>query len=335
MRRTEKHTLIAGLAIVATALLTFACMSIEDIIFPDDPKVNSEIEITVKIRVSQETDDKAHLVFGVLAPKSWNIAQNASLTFTTSGYVNQGYSEIVDEPLVLVDPTEVEKTTQLPWSTALQSKLGLMDNYGEVEWVAFKSSTLFDINDQRDGTPIDATVKIKLMTGPDNIRFNMGFSFCGDNWGMDEDSGEGRYKRNEKSKVLEVTGGSGPVDDFTKIKLVSTTPSVFRYGDIFAVNFQSETDEGATALKGADKIYLCGTATLADGTEKTVDKASDANLMVVSGPISYMKYIYPRHFFGLGADAVITDIKVWFINGDGSVKVDDSGEGFALAQSAN
>lgn len=330
---TYRNHRAAFLFMAAAALLVFGCMTIEDIIFPDEPKVNSEIEIKVKIRVVTETDDVAKLVFGVLAPKSWHLADNATLSYTTSGYATQGFPEVVDEALLPVAASEIEPSTQMPWAMAHQSILGLMDNFGEVEWTVFKSSTSFVINDNVSKEPIDAVVKIRLKTGPDNIRFNMGFHFCGDHYGM-KDDGESRYKRNEKSKVLEVTGGAGPVDDYTKVKLVSTTPSVFRYGDIFAVNFQSEVDDNATALKGADEVYLCAEAVLADGTVVSVSKPSAKNLMTVTGPVSYLKYIYPRDFLGLAPNAVIKEMSVWFTDKEGKVRVDDSGSGFVLSQSA-
>jgi len=328
----RKHK-AAVFAVASAALLVFGCMTIEDIIFPDNPQVDSDIEISVKIRLVTETDDNAHLVFGVLAPKSWHLADNSSLSFSTSGYAFQGYPEIKDEALIPVGPSETEPSTQMPWAMAHQSILGLMDNFGDVEWTVFKSSTLFVINDKVSTEPIDAVVRIKLKTGPDNIRFNMGFHFCGDHYGM-KDDGESRYKRNEKSKVMEVSGGNGPVDDYTKVKLVSTTPAVFRYGDIFAVNFQSEVDDNETALKGAEQVYLCGEAVLADGSSVSVTETSEKNLMTKSGPVSYMKYIYPRDFFGLEPDAEITGMSVWFTNKDKSIKVDDSGSGFMIVQSA-
>ncbi|MCM1502673.1 MAG: DUF4961 domain-containing protein [Bacteroidales bacterium] len=323
----------AVLTVAAVAMLVFSCMTIEDIIFPENPQVDSEIEVSVKIRLVTETDDNAHLVFGVLAPKSWHLADNAVLSYTTSGYAAQGFPEVVDEALSLVSPSEIEPSTQMPWSMAHQSILGLMDNFGDVEWTVFKSSTSFTINDNVSKEPIDAVVKIKLKTGPDNIRFNMGFHFCGDHYGM-KDDGESRYKRNEKSKVMEVTGGEGPVDDYTKVKLVSTTPATFRYGDIFAVNFQSEVDGNETALKGFEQVYLCGEATLADGSRVSVTTASAKNLMDMTGPVSYRKYIWPRDFFGLPGDAVIAEMSVWFIDKDSTVKVDDSGAAFVISQSA-
>lgn len=332
MKTYRKH-INAVLAVAAVAMLVFGCMTIEDIIFPDNPQVNSDIEISVKIRLVTETDDNARLVFGVLAPKSWRLSENASLTYSTSGYATQGFPEVIDEPLVPVSPSEVEPSTQMPWATAHQSILGLMGNFGDVEWTVFKSSTSFVINDNVSKEPIDAVVKIRLRTGPDNLRFNMGFHFCGDHYGM-KDDGESRYKRNEKSKVMEVTGGEGPVDDWTKVKLVSTTPAVFRYGDIFAVNFQSEVDDNETALKGAEEVYLCGEATLADGTSVSVTGRSEKNLMEATGPVSYRKYIWPRDFFSLASDAVITDMSVWFTDKTGSIRVDDSGSGFAITQSA-
>lgn len=50
-----------------------------------------------------------------------------------------------------------------------------------------------------------------------------------------------------------------------------------------------------------------------------------------STPASYQKYIYPKNYFKLPKDAVITDLKVHFSNADGPQTYPD--EEFDLPQS--
>lgn len=316
-------------AILALPLCVVACLTIDEIIHPDDARVNSEIDITVRIKLVAETDETTRLVFAVLAPKSWNIAQSAELTLTTEGYAGQGYAEVAGEAMELMPDTEVEPTTALKWPEAYQSKVGLMGNLGPVEWAVFRSQTTFIINDKVSTDPIVGTVKIRLTTGSQNIKCFMGYGFCGQKSGFNTE----RYKANEKAKVLTVTGGSNPMIDYTTVNLVSTVPSVFRYGDIFSVRFESVAGEVETALNGAEKVYLYGRAVYNDGQEAVVDAIGEATLMEKIGETTYQKYIYPRQFFGLPDDAVVTATYFHFTNEDGSIVVrDTSGGDFLVSQ---
>ena len=259
-----------------------------------------------------------------------NIAQSAKLTLTTEGYASQGYADVVNEEMSLMADTDLEPTTALKWSEAYQSKIGLMGNLGPVEWVVFKSQTVFIINDKVSTDPINGTVKIRFTTGSQNLKCFMGYGFCGMKSGF---NGE-RYKANERSKVLTVTGGSNPMIDYTTVSLVSTVPSVFRYGDIFSVKFESVAGTTETALKGAEKVYIYGRAIYNDGQVAEVDVIGDATLMEKIGETTYQKYIYPRHFFNLPDDAVITATYFHFTNGDKSIVVKDTtGDDFLISQS--
>lgn len=330
MEFIKKH-IYAIIACIATVLAVFACMTIEEINFPDNPKANSDIVITVKVKLVTETDDISKMAFAVLAPKSWNLASNAQLSLTTNGYSTQGFSEVTDEKMILMSTTDHEPTTDLTWPQAYQSKIGVMGNTGPVEWTVFRSQTTFTINDKVSKEPIYGTVTIRLKTGPSNIKFFMGFGFCGMHYGLNN-GGEGRYKPNETAKILTVTGGTGSFD-YTVLNYVSTVPSEFRYGDIFSVNFVSEVSNTPTKLKGVDKVYLGGRVLLADGTSKEVDTPSEATLMTKTGDISYMKYIYPKSFFNLPKNAIIKDLHVWFTNADKSIIVTNGTTGFEVAQS--
>lgn len=324
---------IAGLVIAAVTVLIAACeMVIEEINFPEDAKVDSEITVTVKLKLVTETDDNSQMVFAVLAPKSWNLKSNASITLTTEGYAAQGYPEVTDEPLSLIPDSETEKSTALSYPMAYQSKIGLMGNTGPVEWTVFKSSTVFHINDKVSTEPIYGTVTIKLTTGPDPIKFYMGFGFCGTTWGLDSESGEGRYTPNETAQIVTVYGEEGDTMlDYTTTPAITAVPSTFRYGDIFSVNY----DADGTALNGVEKVYLCGKLVLSDGSVKEVTSASDdLNLMEKTGKSTYRKYIYPRTFFNVPEGVEMIEAYFWFINSDGSVVEKEGEDGHLLSQAS-
>ncbi|SHJ88462.1 protein of unknown function [Tangfeifania diversioriginum] len=317
------------LIILILPLAIVMCMTIESITHPEDPQVNSEIEIGVKVKLEPENDDNTKMVFAVLAPQSWNIAENAELTFTTTGYTK---GDVVNEPLTLVSESDVEPTTALPWSAAIQSEFGLLGNLGPVEWVVFESQTTFIITDE-DETLINADVDIKLTTGSQNIKLFMGYFFCGKNRGFHEEY----FTENAKSKVLTVTGGSNAMIDYTSVSLVSTLPASYGWGDIFSINFQTEAGPVETELKGADKVYMYGKAIYANGTDSAiVDVISDKTLMEKVGETTWQKYIYPKDFFDLPDDAVIDEAYFYFTNEDKSIIVKDpSGGDFLITETCN
>lgn len=315
----NKKRILTPLAFIAAAVLTFSCMEIVDIIFPDNPKVDSEIEITVITKLTTETDETSKMIFAALFPKSWKAPSTISATLTTSGYDKQGYTDVKDQPMTLVNSTDVEPVTQLPWVTAYQSKIGFMENKGDVEWVVFESAETFIINDKVSTEPITGTVKLKVKTGPDNIKYFFAAGMCTKRSGFG--AKDGRYKENETAKVLEVTGGSGASYDFTVLPLMSTVPGVLRYGDMFSICFESKVEDEATELYGESQIYLCGEATASDGSKYVVDKTSEDNLMKKKSDVSYYRYIYPKQFFNVPEGKEIVNIEVYFTNKDKSVVV--------------
>lgn len=331
-----KKYILTPLAIIVTAILAFSCMEILDIIFPENPQVDSEIEITVVARLNTETDETAKMIFAALFPKSWKAPETISATLTTEGYIHHGYPDVTDQPMKLVDPSEVEPITQLPWVTAYQSKIGFMGNKGDVEWVVFESEETFITHDVvSNKAPITGTVKLKVKTGPDNIKYFFAAGWASKRSGFG--ANDGRYKANETAKVLEVTGGTGASYDFTVLPLVSTVPGVFRYGDMFSVCFETKIEDQATELYGATAIHLMGEATLDDGTVLKVDSVSDDNLMKQKGDVSFYKYIYPYQFFNVPAGKEIVDLRVYFVdhyNTKSVWKNDEKTEMFQLVQNA-
>lgn len=314
---------------VALFILVMGCMTIENIIHPDDPQVDSEIEIGVDIKLVPDNDDNTQMVFAVLAPKSWKIADNAQLTFSTSGYT-QG--DITNETMVLMPNTEIEPTTALSWPAALQSEIGLMENLGPVEWVVFRSQTTFIITDEAEKL-INANVKIKLTTGSENIKLFMGYFFTGKNRGLHSEY----YQANAKSKVMTVSGGSNALIDYTTVSLVTTVPSSFGYNDLFSIVFQSEAGAVETPLKGEDEVYIYGKAIFAEGQDSViVDGISEKTLMDRIGGTSYQKYIYAKEFFNLPDNAVLTETYFHFTNKTQDIIVRQaSGEDFLIMEACD
>lgn len=328
-----RHKSLIAISTGIIALLVIACeMVVEQINFPDDAKVNSEITVKVKLKLVTETDDNSRMVFAVLAPKSWNLKNNSQLTLTTDGYASQGYSEVTDEQLTVIPDNETEKSTALSYPVAYQSKIGLMGNKGPVEWTVFKSSTIFHINDKVSTAPIYGYVTMKIKTGPTPIKFFLGIGFCGTTWGLDKESGEGRYTPNETAKEVIVHGelNDDGLEDYTVTPSVSTVPSTLRYGDIFSIVF----DASETELKGASNVVLCGKAILSNGETSTLENVSEDRIMDNLGDNSFRKYIYPKQLFSVPTNVEIEKMYVWFISNDGTIMVKEGEDGHFVAQAS-
>lgn len=327
----KKHK-AAVLSLLAFVGCVVACDMITEIIsLPEDAKVNTEVEIKARITLVPSSDDKTEFVFAMLTPKSWNTSGNAKVTFSTHGYNTQGGVDVVDEEMILIPDTEKEPSTQLSWPMAYQKKVGSMGNYGSVEWTLFKSKTMFIIDNNVSEETITADVTIRLTTGPENIKFFFGAGYAPYRRGLltsAENNGDHRYEPNEVTKVFEVTGAEGGDElDFTVMPRVSSVPAAFRYGDIFAVRFNANDSD----LEGEEKVILCGKAILAGGGEVVVGRRS-GNVMEKLPQNSYQKYIYPRHFFSLPANAVIENIYCWFESEDGTKVVTAGDDGYRLKQ---
>ncbi|MGV8963730.1 MAG: DUF4961 domain-containing protein [Candidatus Saccharimonadaceae bacterium] len=325
MKYIKKYKYVLSLLVIL--FLAFTCMTIEDIIHPDNAQVDSDINITVKIKIVAETDGTSKLAFGILMPKAWNVKDNATVTLTTdAGFAG---NKVTNERMVLMSATDKNPTDGMLWSASLQSRMGTLGNTGPVEWVMFKSATTFQINDNILGQKIvEGYVNIKLHTGSRAVKFYAGYTFCGEAFGF---NGE-KYPDKDvvEAKLLEVTGGDVPQMDFTADPALSFVPATFGFGDIFSIRYNEPNYVTEGGLKDSD-VHLYAKALYMEGgveKEMIVDEISDKTLMESLGNLgavtSFQKYIYPRSFFGLSKDADILAIQVHFINKDQSVVILDN-----------
>jgi hypothetical protein len=281
-------------------------MTIEDVIHPDNAVVDSDIDIIVKIKIDAGTDGNSKLAFGILTPTSWDIAGSATMTLTTTA---DFLANVVNNEPMTVIPTD-EMRDGLSWPAWFQNKFGNFDNTEPVEWVVFESSTEFQIHDKEEHPGqkvVNGTVDIKLHTGSRPMKPIMGYAFLGKSSGYDG----GTF-----TKVLEVND----------VRFASFGPGAFGFGDIFSIKYtEAHVTPAAVAHRGGN-VYLLGKVKYeTDGAvnEKTLDETNAKMLMEDLGEMSqttsWQKYIYPKDFFDLPGNAVITEIVVKFANQDKSI----------------
>jgi hypothetical protein len=285
-------------------------MTIEDIIHPSNAVINSDIDIVVRIKFDAGTDGNSRLAFGVLAPANWDIANSSTLTLTTTA--DFADNVVTNEPLTVI-PSD-QKRDNLSWPDWFQDKFGDFDNTEPMEWVVFESNTTFQIHDQQAAQKVvNGTVNIKLHTGDEVIKPIMGYAALGRDSGRGDDNAA-------LSKELEIHDA----------RSASFGPAAFGFGDIFAIKYtEAHVTPAASAHRGGN-VYLLGTVKYeVDGApaEKTVDETSDKTLMEDLGEMnqanSWEKYIYPKDFFDLPGNAVITEIVVQFTNQSKSIITSD------------
>ena len=326
----KKNRIIAIASLATIAALVFSCITFKSVIFPTDPKAGEDFNIKVTFDFTGETERSGNLIVAFPVPKSWKATETVTGTLTThnlrGGQPNMNLDDITDEVLTLASEV-TEPTTTLPYPSAMLSQYGVLGNTGPVEWIVLKSQTVFNVHGSAPGD-VTADIDIHLKAGNNNVKFFSAVAICLSGNGFNT-ANAGEFEISD-TQVVQVTGGTG-ADDYTVVHFVSTTPQTFRFGDYVSIQFVSEADGVKTDLYGVEDIYLNASATLANGTVKTGDKA----LMIRSGDASYFKYIYPKSFFGLGQDAEISEMHVWFSNADGSVTVTDGTQGFLLSQAAD
>lgn len=332
MKKYKYYLTLLGLLFIVAM-----CMTIEEIIHPDDAQVDSDIDITVKIKIVAETDGNSKLAFGILMPKDWNVKENAVVTLSTvAGFAG---NQVTNEPMVLVSSADRNPTDGLPWAASFQSRFGVLGNTGPVEWVVFKSATTFQINDNiANQKVVDGTVNIKLHTGSRAVKFYAGYTFCAESFGFD---GE-KYPDEDvvEAKLLEVTGGDEPQMDFTADPPLSFVPATFGYGDMFSIRYNEPNYITEGGLKEGDVHLYARVRYVEGGTEKEniVDEISDKTIMESLGNLgsvtSFQKYIYPKSFFDLPGDVEIISIHVHFTNKDKSIVIvnNETGDDFLVEE---
>lgn len=347
MKFTKLHKiLIAIVAVLGVAF--FACNEWDYIDQPETVYLNEEVKIQAKIRIEPGTNYDSRLIFGMYAPKSLDLKNNATLIFNTLNIgevLGADYPQAVDIKNEKLTPIDMSSTApdagDKTYAQAFLDQFGVGENASlatpiEMEWVAWESKTQTYISDKLPGDVAHnqhfyATVDITFNAGPEELECYLGYASLNAVKGFNT-SDEQFSPQVFKHFVVEEYVAPA----FPSLEMIQ---SAYRFGDIFGMEFSAD----GSALEGETDIYLCGKAVYDGGQTVIVSEALDANRMnpfsrkLPNGEYQHLfeKYIYPPYFFNLPSETKIEEITLWFINADGSKVADTcvvSGLPFDLEQ---
>ncbi|MCA0957614.1 DUF4961 domain-containing protein [Muricauda ruestringensis] len=307
-----KRIIFQPKALFLLFLLLSMCVTITNVNQPSSVTVGEQMDVTIDVDVAPAEDASYNIVFGVLVPEAWDIASNATVSFT---------SDNGDGTMRLANGSDPD------YKTPITDLAGIGENYGLVEWVVFISDqTVSGAN----GVNFSGQIQLSMDVGTENIKTQLGYIVGTSGYGITQGETDIRF-----TPCMEVTGGANPVIDLCGPLPFPVTfqPTEYTYDDIIHVGFDAtKGPEGApTALSGATDVYLCAKAVI-DGEAVEACDISDLTKMRSIGTDQWNVSVWPRQLFNAQPSQEITDITFSFKNqnGDVEVKNPDTGEDFQL-----
>lgn len=306
----KKRTLVIVLPLLF--LVFTMCITISGVMQPSTATIGEEINITVDVAVIPAEDASHNIIFGVLAPESWDIASNAVASYT---------SDNGDGTMRLATAADPD------YSFQMMDLVGIGKNYGLVKWVVFISD---DAITGANAVGFSGQIQLGLTVGDENINTQMGYVVGTSGWGITA----GNIGTNF-TPCMEVSGGTNALIDLCGPLPFPVTyePTEYTLDDIIHITFDAtKGSQGSpTALLGVDQVYLCGTVTANGATTQVCDTNATTMLRRIGTDLWEIS-IWAKQFFGLPPDADISDISFNFTNeaGDIIVKDPDTGEDFQI-----
>jgi len=294
-----------------------ACLDIVKVIQPSTAMVGEEITLTLDVEITGNSGDQ--LVMGFLAPRAWSPSENTTASFTSS---------IGNSSMSLMPEGEVDAENERPWVEQVKERVGIGQNYGDVEWVMFKADTKIIPPDGTDeNNPVTGTLTIKTRAGDNNMITQFGY-FLGDAlWGYLEDDGNSTFFFG--NECIEIVGASGQAQNLcgpAPRKLVDL--ETFTLDDLLTISFDAQED--ATPLIGANKVYYCSKVTHSFGEKEVCEQSQKTEMKRVGGDLWELT-IWPRSFYELSEETTITEILANFQDESGNTIVRDvSGNDFQI-----
>lgn len=294
--------------IAAAAFIITACSSSITIVSQQDNVIPGDTaHIVIRLDWTLTNYDRNdRQVLGICVPKSWNAAQNSTITYDG----DPGRGKFVLIPDDIIDPA-----TKLPYAQAFAKKFGFGPNYiNDMEWVAYWSDVKFAVANQ---TSPGGKVFVNIKTGPEYLSFRPGFAMCEDENGLsDEFSG---YYTSLFGTCMEVVGtGTDDVQDFCNPQIGVADPSNATENDIITIKYNQSLD--TSSLKNQQDIYFCAKAFTEAGDSITVCRQNAASKLTKSGLQEYRFDFWPKKFFNLPAGKTLTRMEYYFTDKSGNLK---------------
>lgn len=276
---------------------------------------------TIKGHIECHEDHSGvNFVVGFLAPKSWDVANNAKVTYTC---------DLADDRTKELTMSVIP-ASQLPkngngrtWSDAMMQDYGVGPNVlDDMEWVVFQTDQKWDIINNQ--VPY-YTIYIRTNVGEQNLKCHLGFMVNHTDDGLSSSSDH--KKVNFSDVCFEVVGGKGATIDFCNNHYNKVAPMSALQDDYVTFSFLG--DAADNDLVNGD-IYLQATAVTESGKEYKIEEKSSKTLLrkLSEESKTYNITIWPGGFFGLPQDEVISYINYIFTNKDGSVEIGQSDDDY-------
>lgn len=304
-------------------LVLSMCMTITSVIQPETASIGEQLDIVVNVEIVPGESAAYNLVFGFLAPVSWQAGANSEATFT---------SPVGNGTLRLATETDLATNTSNTWSAEIEDKVGIGENYGLVKWVVFISENPIAVE---ENVVVNGVINLTTVAGSENLKTQLGYVIANSGYGIGLDFNGAEAYHTNFSPCMEVTGGTNALIDLCGPLPfpVVVSPTEYSLNDVVKISFDATKGSlgQPTELLGAEKVYLCATVQ-ANGATSEVCQASTGSMLKNAGDDKWEISIWPKQFFDLPLDADISTITYKFTNEMGDIVVTnpDTGEDFQL-----
>ena len=261
-------------------------------------------------------------VAAILAPKSWNVAKYAKVTYKCD--LAEDRNQLMT--MSLMPSSSLPKNANgLTWVEALSQTFGVGPNVlDDMEWVVFQTDQAWDIyNGDRPTYNIFITTRM----GNENLKCKLGFFV---NHTDDGFSGGMDHKKVMYSDAFEVKGGTGELIDYCNRHFNKISPMLSLQNDFITFSFiGSSADNELTANN--EPVYLEAYAYGVSGAEYSVTEKSPLTLMKIEDDRTNTNSItiWPAGFFNIPDDEQLLQIKYFFTNKDRTIVIGQSDDDFA------
>ncbi len=213
-----KKQRILKVLLLFTFLILTMCVTITGINQPSSATIGQPINITVDLNLNPEIADDEYLIFGFLAPISWDVEGSGVATYTSS--LGNGTMTLV--PLDELAPNSANGLT---WANEMEDELGIGANSGQVKWVVYKSDVELLVVD--DAIDVTGQIQFDVTVGNDNLITQLGYAVTLSNYGVKVSNA---YHDVMFTSCMEVTGGTNAIIDLcSDLGVEEQTSSAVRF----------------------------------------------------------------------------------------------------------
>ncbi|MDB5002504.1 MAG: hypothetical protein JWQ34_729 [Mucilaginibacter sp.] len=290
---------------------------------PASAVVGSTVSITVNATSHTNSSGTAHMIFGILAPKGWNLSKNAKVTYTSS----KGNGNMTLIPAAIIN----NHAGGLSWAAYMKSFFGLEGNLiDDMEWIPFQSDAIITY---ANGDLMTVAINIQITNiGADNnpTLVKLAYVIANDVNAFTFDGNDGdssptsEYYNEFTTPCFSLTGGTGDLVDFCNPQLTTIDPPKSLDNDIVTLTYNNNivsTPLGTNAANPA--VYICATATTSDGKTLNACTPGPKTMMTQTSAGSgvYQITFWPKALFGATTGQSIVSMTYYITNQAGTIQV--------------